>query len=71
MNQKWFMQDCASPNTANATLEVLKQKFGNRVISQMNGPWAAHFPDLNSVDFFLGDMPKIMCMLTNQGHFRC
>ena len=34
MNQQWFMQGSATPHTANATLEWLKQKFGNRVISR-------------------------------------
>ena len=48
------MQDSATPNTANATLELLTQKFGDRVISRkMDNQWAAHSPDLNLCDFFL------------------
>ena len=52
--QQRFMQDSATPNTANATLELLTQKFGDRVISRkMDNQWAAHSPDLNLCDFFL------------------
>ena len=48
------MKDNAASHTTNATLEFLKQKFGDRVISQRtNYPWAAHSPDLNPLDFFL------------------
>ena len=48
------MQDDATPHTANETLKLLKQKFGNRVISRRkNYPWAAHISDHNPIDFFL------------------
>ena len=54
INRQWFMQDGATPHTANATLELLAQKFGDRVISRRtDNPWAAHSPDLNPCDFFL------------------
>ena len=53
------MQDGATPHTANATLELLAQKFGDRVISRRtDNPWAAHSPDLNPYDFFLWGYAK-------------
>lgn len=53
VNQQWFMQDGTTPLTANATLELLTRKFGDRVISQkMDNPWAANSLDLNPCDFF-------------------
>ena len=54
INQQWFMQDGATPHTANATLELLMQKFGERVISRKtDNPWAAHSTDLNPCYSFL------------------
>ena len=59
IDRQWFMQDGATPHTANATLELLRQKFGDRVISRRTDiPWAAHSPDLNPLDFFLWGYPK-------------
>ena len=52
-------QYCTTPHTANATLELLKQKFGDRVISQRtNFSLAAHSSYLNSLDFFLRGYAK-------------
>ena len=46
-------------HTTNATLELLKQKFGNDVISRRTSyPWAAHFFDLSPLDFFLWGYAK-------------
>ena len=57
--QQWFIQDSATPQNANATLELLAQKFGDRVISQKaNNLWAAHSPDLNPCDTFLWGYSK-------------
>ena len=59
IDRQWFMQDGATPHTANATLELLRQKFGDRVISRRTDiPWAAHSPDLNPLDFFLWGYDK-------------
>ena len=59
INRQWFMQDGATPHTANATLELLAQKFGDRMICRKtNNPWAAHSPDLNPCDFFLWGYAK-------------
>ena len=59
IDRQWFMQDGATPHTANATLELLRQKFGDRVISRRTDiPWAAHSPDLNPLDFFLWGYAK-------------
>jgi len=53
------MQDGATPHTANATLDLLWQKFGDKLISRKtNYPWAAHSPDLNPLDFFLWGYAK-------------
>ena len=47
------MQNGATPQAANTTLEPLEQKFGDRVISQRIGnPCKAHSPNLNPFDFF-------------------
>ena len=54
INQQWFVQDGSTPYTENTTLELLTQKFRDRVISQKtDNPWAAHSPDLKTCDFFL------------------
>ena len=59
IDRQWFMQDGATPHTANATLELLRQKFGDSVISRRTDiPWAAHSPDLNPLDFFLWGYAK-------------
>ena len=34
INQQWFMQVGAIPHAANVTVELLTQKFGNRIISR-------------------------------------
>ena len=58
---QWFQQDGATPHTAKDTLEFLRQKFENRLISfKTEHIWAPHSPDLNPLDFFCGAMPKKM-----------
>ena len=53
------MQDDATPLTANAILEYLKQKLGDRMISRKTiYPWAAHSPDRNPPDFFVWGYAK-------------
>lgn len=59
IENQWFMQDGATPHTANATLELLTEKFGECLISRRtDNPWAPHSPDLNPLDFFLWGYAK-------------
>ena len=52
--RQWFMQDGATPHTANVTLEWLGNVFADRLISRRTEiEWATHSPDLNPCDFFL------------------
>jgi inhibitor of nuclear factor kappa-B kinase subunit alpha len=60
INSEWFMQDGATPHTANKVLDMLHDTFDERVISrrypevkQCGVTWPAHSPDLNPCDFFL------------------
>ena len=56
---QWFQQDGATPHTAKETLEFLRQKFENRLISFKTAHlWAPHSPDLNPLDFFLWGYAK-------------
>ena len=50
----WFQQDGATSHTARFTIDLLKGKFGERVISR-NGPveWPPRSCDLTPLDFFL------------------
>ena len=54
INDMWFQQDGASSHTARVTINSLKGKFGERVISR-NGPveWPPRSCDLMPLDFFL------------------
>ena len=52
----WFQQDGATSHTARVTIDLLKVKFDERVIS-INGPleWPPRSCDLTPLDFFLWD----------------
>jgi len=57
---QWFMQDGATPHTANAVLDVLHETFGPRVISHRyparhgrGQSWPPNSPDINPCDYFL------------------
>ena len=54
ISDMWFQQDGATSNTARVTIEILKGKFGERVISR-NGPveWSPRSCDLTPLAFFL------------------
>lgn len=54
ISDMWFQQDGATSHTAGETIELLKSKFGERVISR-NGPvnWPPRSCDLTPLDFFL------------------
>lgn len=49
-----FMQDGASPHTANLTKSLLTKEFGSQIISRgFDFSWPSHSPDLNPCDFWL------------------
>jgi len=54
LDDMWFQQDGATCHTAHATIDLLKSKFGERVISR-NGPveWPPRSCDLTPLDYFL------------------
>ena len=53
-DEMWFQQDGATCHTAIATIDLLKSKFGDKLISR-NGPvnWPARSCDLTPLDYFL------------------
>ena len=54
VDSQWFMQDGATPHTANCTLQWLRSKFQDRIISRRTTvEWAPHSPDMNPCDFYL------------------
>ncbi|CAF1040561.1 unnamed protein product [Didymodactylos carnosus] len=58
----WFQQDGATCHTANATINLLKEKFGESIISR-KGPvnWLPRSCDLTPLDFFLWGYVKSLC----------
>ena len=50
----WFQQDGATCHTSRATIDLLKETFGERVISK-NGPvdWPSSSCDITPLDFYL------------------
>ncbi|GFU85477.1 putative LOC100569746 [Trichonephila clavipes] len=55
----WFQQDGATCHTARATIDLLKDTFGDRLISRF-GPvnWPPRSCDLTPLDYFLWDFVK-------------
>ncbi|GFS98541.1 uncharacterized protein TNCV_3479151 [Trichonephila clavipes] len=53
-NELWFQQDGATCHTARATIDLLKDTFGDRLISRF-GPvnWPPRSCELTPLDFFL------------------
>ena len=53
-DEMWFQQDGATCHTAIATIDLLKSKFGDKLISR-NGPvnWPPRSCDLTPLDYFL------------------
>ena len=50
----WMQQDGATAHTAHVSLDVLKRRFGDRILSKKAAfPWPARSPDLNPLDFFM------------------
>lgn len=52
--EMWFQQDGATAHTARATMELLREMFGDRIISRNSAfSWPPRSPDLTAPDFFL------------------
>ena len=53
-DEMWFQQDGATCHTATATIDLLKSKFGDKLISR-NGPvnWPPRSCDLTPLDYFM------------------
>ncbi|GFS61719.1 transposable element Tc3 transposase [Trichonephila clavipes] len=53
-NELWFQQDGATCHTARATIDLLKDTLGDRLISRL-GPvnWPPRSCDLTPIDYFL------------------
>ncbi|GFW60954.1 hypothetical protein TNCV_4871651 [Trichonephila clavipes] len=53
-NELWFQQDGATCHTARATIDLLKDTFGDRLVSRF-GPvnWPPRSCDLTPLDYFL------------------
>lgn len=51
---QWFMQDGANPHVSDRSLQWLRERFQDRLISRRTEHiWAPNSPDLNPLDFFL------------------
>ncbi|GFW86555.1 hypothetical protein TNCV_4333391 [Trichonephila clavipes] len=57
VQELWFQQDGATCHTARATIDLLKDPFGDRLISRF-GPvnWPPRSCDLTPLDYFCGAM---------------
>ncbi|GFV24290.1 transposable element Tc3 transposase [Trichonephila clavipes] len=57
----WFQQDSATCHTARATIDLLKDTFGDRLISRF-GPvnWPQRSCDLKPLDYFLWGYVKLL-----------
>ncbi|GFW66166.1 transposable element Tc3 transposase [Trichonephila clavipes] len=55
VQELWFQQDDATCHTARATIDLLKDTFGDRLISRRFGPvnWPPRSCDLTPLDYFL------------------
>ncbi|GFY18756.1 putative transposable element [Trichonephila clavipes] len=60
VQELWFQQDGATCHTARATIDLLKDTFGDRLISRF-GPvnWPPRSCDLTPLDYFLWGYVKI------------
>ncbi|GFU14906.1 uncharacterized protein TNCV_3386901 [Trichonephila clavipes] len=61
MSRKWFQQDGATCHAARATIDLLKDTFGDRLISRF-GPvnWPPRSCDLTPLDYFLWGYVKVI-----------
>ncbi|GFW50403.1 putative DD41D transposase [Trichonephila clavipes] len=54
VQELWFQQDGATSHTARATIDLLKDTFGDRLISRFGpGNWPPRSCDLTPLDYFL------------------
>ncbi|GFS72609.1 transposable element Tc3 transposase [Trichonephila clavipes] len=63
VQELWFQQDDAKCHTAHATIDLLKDTFGDRLISRF-GPvnWPPRSCDLTPLDYFLwGYVKSLVC----------
>ena len=61
----WFQQNGATSHTARVTIDVLKSKFGERVISRNNPvEWPPRSCDLTPLNFFLWGYIKSLVYAT-------
>ncbi|GFT70242.1 putative transposable element [Trichonephila clavipes] len=62
----WFQQDSATCHTAHATIDLLKDTFGDRLISHF-GPvnWPPRSCDLTPLDYFLWGYVKSLVYADN------
>ncbi|GFW25976.1 putative DD41D transposase [Trichonephila clavipes] len=62
----WFQQDGATCHTARATIDLLKDTFGDRLISRF-GPvnWPPRSCDLTPLDYFLWGYVKSLVYADN------
>ena len=52
-SETFFQQDGATPHTANLSMDWLRERFPERLISSKSDfPWPPRSPDLNPLDFF-------------------
>ena len=67
INDMWFQQDGATSHTVRVMIDLLKGKFGERVISR-NGPveWPPRSCDLTPLDFFYEAISSHWSMPTSQ-----
>ncbi|GFX07781.1 uncharacterized protein TNCV_4160501 [Trichonephila clavipes] len=61
VQELWFQQDCATCHTARAAIDLLKDTFGDRLISRF-GPvnWPPRSCDLTPLDYFLWGYVKLL-----------
>ncbi|GFW33727.1 DUF4817 domain-containing protein [Trichonephila clavipes] len=59
VQELWFQQDGATCHTARATIDLLKDTFGDRLISRFGpGNWPPRSCDLTPLDYFLWSYVK-------------
>ncbi|GFU58294.1 DUF4817 domain-containing protein [Trichonephila clavipes] len=59
LTELWFQQDGATCHTARATIDLLKDTFGDRLISRFGpGNWPPRSCDLTPLDYFLWSYVK-------------
>jgi len=62
----WFMQDGAPSHTASDATTYLKELFNSRLFALgTDHEWAPHSPNLNPLDFWLGELQSKPCLLTS------